>query len=149
MITCISQQPTADISLLSTELNTDLDQFPPVRLIRDQVAFIIDLAQGLLGGAVQLELEDVDVFRSLHHSVRTTTGTANLSIGKLTHQLKDQVENHLVVAFRLVVELVWEVGEKGLKAGEEGVVIAMLQFIDKFTDIKSLVIIFHRSVKGD
>ena len=82
MITCISQQPTADISLLSTELNTDLDQFPPVRLIRDQVAFIIDLAQGLLGGAVQLELEDVDVFRSLHHSVRTATRSEERRVGK-------------------------------------------------------------------
>ena len=120
----LSHQPPADVPFLSAELDADLHQFTPVRLIGDQVAFIIDLAQGLIGGAVQLELEDVDVFRSLHHSVRTATGTANLSIGKLTHQLKDQVENHLVVTFRLVAELVREISEKGLKAGEEGVVIA-------------------------
>jgi hypothetical protein len=39
--------------------------------------------------------------------------------GILPHQFEHQIKNHLVVAFRLRVQLVRKIGEEGLQAGQE------------------------------
>ena len=98
-------------------------------------------------GAVELELEDVDVIGGFDDGVGTAAGALYLGLGELSHEAEDEVEDHLIVAFGLVVQLVGYPGEDGPQAGEEGVDVTRFEFTGKFTDVKRGVGFPYRSVE--
>ena len=139
----LSEQPPTDIPLLGIEPDTDFHDFAPVGLVRNQLAFVVYLLQCFFGRAAQFKLEDVDVFGCLDHGIGTSAGTLHFGPGVLPHEFEDKIKDHLVVAFRLRVQLVREVGKESLQAGKEGVDVATAQFLYEFADIEILVAIRH------
>lgn len=108
------------IPLLLAEVHAHLYQAFPVQRIGNEVAFLIYLLQGILGCAVQLELEHInDVFR-LHHGIGTTAGTAHFHLHELPHQGKHHIEDGLVVALGIVAQLVGHTCEEHFQAFHEG-----------------------------
>ena len=57
------------------------------------VAFLIDLADGFFGTAIQLELHDINVAVGLHHHVYATVGCTVFCLGVETQQLEDNEEH--------------------------------------------------------
>ena len=113
--------PLPDISFLRVEINADFDEFPVIGGVRDEVAPVVNLGEGLVGGAVKFELEDVDVVVGFHHGIGSSLGTSYFCLGELSHEFEDEIENGLVVAFRAVVQLVGNPSKESSKAGEEGI----------------------------
>ena len=130
------------------EVDTDFDEFPAVNGVGNEVTPVVDLGEGLVGGAVELELEDVDVVGGFHDGVGSSLGAPDLGLGELPHELEDEVEDRLVVAFRAVVQLVGNPGKEGPQAGEEGIDIARFQLDSIFADVKTRVGFGHGGVEG-
>ncbi len=101
-----ADDPAPDVSRGFVELDADLHQVTTVRLVGHGVALGVDLSEGVLGGAGQLELEDEEARGGPDDSVCASLGGAHLGLDELAHEGENQVEDHLVVALRLVVELV-------------------------------------------
>ena len=59
-----------------------------------------------------------------NHGIGAALGGPHLGPGKLPHEAEDEVEDDLVVAFGLIVELVGDGGEEGAEASEERVNVA-------------------------
>ena len=62
-------QPAVDVARLAAEVDAHAED--PAR-VRDEgagIVFVLNLPQGLFGGAVQLELHDVDEAVGLQHQV--------------------------------------------------------------------------------
>ena len=88
------------------EVDTDFDEFPAVNGVGNEVTPVVDLGEGLVGGAVEFELEDVDVVGSFHDGIGPSLGASDFGLGELSHEFEDEVEDRLVVAFRAVVQLI-------------------------------------------
>ena len=68
----------------------------------------------------------------------------------MSHELEDEVEDGLVVAFRAVVQLVGNPGEEGPQAGKEGIDITRFQLVDELADIETRLGFGHGGVEwGD
>ena len=96
---------------------------------------------------MQLEFEDIDIFRCFHYGICTTAGAAYFGIGELSHKFENNIENYLVVTLCLLVQFVVEIGKEGLQAGKKGIVVSTLQFIDELADVKPLIVILHSSIE--
>ena len=130
------------------EVDTDFDEFPAVNGVGNEVAPVVDLGEGLVGGAVEFELEDVDVVGSFHDGIGPSLGAPDFGLGELSHEFEDEVEDRLVVAFRAVVQLVGDAGEEGSQAGEEGIDITRFQLVNKFADVETRLRFGHGGVEG-
>lgn len=80
------------VSLLRVEVNTDFHEFPPIDGVRNKISPIVNLRKGLLGTAVQLKLEDINVVSSFHDGIGSSFGTSHFSLGELSHELEDEVK---------------------------------------------------------
>ena len=89
-----------------TEIYTYLIKGSAIRGKGGSVAFLIDLADGFFGTAIQLELHDVDVAVGLHHHVYATVGCTVFCLSIETQQLEDDEEHVLVVPFQVARQLV-------------------------------------------
>ena len=140
--------PLSDISFFRVEVDADFDEFPVVGGVGDEVAPVVNLGESLVGGAVEFELEDVDVVGGFHDGIGPSLGTSYFYLGELSHELEDEVEDGLVVAFRAVVQLVGNPGEEGPQAGKEGIDITRFQLVDELADIETRVGFGHGGVEG-
>ena len=87
----------------------------------NKISLIVNLRKGLLGTAVQLKLEDINVVGSFHDGIGSSFGTSHFSLGELSHELEDEVKNGLIMTFRAVVQLVRDSGKESSQAGKEGI----------------------------
>ena len=102
------------------EVDTDLIEGSSVGGKGGSVAFLIDLADGFFGSAVQLELHDVDVVVGLHYHVYATVGRAVFCLSVEAQQLEDDEEHVLVVPFQVARQFVGRVGRTKLLISKEG-----------------------------
>ena len=145
----LAYHPLAYVPLLGVEADAYLYQSAAVHGVGDEVAFLVNLLQGGLGGVVQLELEDVDDVLRLHHGVRPSVRTAHFGVSELAHELEDDEEDNLVVPLVvLALQFVGVAGEEGAQAGEEGVDVAALQLLGEETDVELRFVLRHGGVEG-
>ena len=64
------KQPSSNIPFLRAELHSYFHDFTSVCLIRNQIAFFINLLQSLLGSPIQFEFEYIYIFRRFYYCVR-------------------------------------------------------------------------------
>ena len=121
------------------EVDTDLIEGSSVGGKGGSIAFLIDLADGFFGSAVQLELHDVDVAVGLHYHVYATVGRAVFCLSVEAQQLEDDEEHVLVVPFQVACQLVGCVGKEALEAAHEGVGVAAFHFMDKVDNLESRI----------
>ena len=51
------------------------------------------------------------------------------------------------MSFGLFIQFIREICEESLQAGKKSIIITTLQFVDKFTDIKPLIVIYHSGIE--
>lgn len=61
--------PFPDISFFGIEINSDFHKLSAVCRVRDQIAPVVDLLQGLFRTAIQFEFKYINVFGSFNHGI--------------------------------------------------------------------------------
>ena len=69
----LNRLPLDDVLLLARETHSDTEKSPLVGGVWLGVAFVLDLFQRFGGGAVKLELEDIDVIVGLNDDVGSSS----------------------------------------------------------------------------
>lgn len=129
-------QPFSQIPFLRIKGDANLYQLSAIHGVGKQITFIVNLPQSLFRGAVQLELKNIEVVCCLYYSIGTAGSGTHFCLRKLSHKLEYEVEHDLVVALRLLVQFVWEIGEEAGEAGEESLCLTRFQLMDELADIK-------------
>lgn len=90
-------EPAFDAAECVAEVDADFVE--PARVGGEGVgvASVVDLAEGLLGGAVELEFHDVDEAVGLQDEVDAAAGGVVLGVDVESEELEDDEENVLVV----------------------------------------------------
>lgn len=96
------------------EIHTDSHQVLSIQRKKNQIPFFVNLAQSLLGTAVQLEFKHINGIFGRYHRIRTAAGTTNFRFDKLFQQGKDYIEDSLIVTLGIVAQLVRNIGKKRL-----------------------------------
>ena len=93
--------PFPDISFFGIEINSDFHKLSAVCRVRDQIAPVVNLLQGLLRTAIQFEFKYIDVFGSFNHGISPSGGTTYFSIYKLSQEFENEIEYDLIMSFCL------------------------------------------------
>ena len=100
-INCLRQK-SVDSSFLRREIDTDGNYFAVVGGVGFCIALVIDLLEGSFGRAVELELDDIYVARTLHHTVNAPLACLLLGYGAVeTEHLDDEIERVLEISLAL------------------------------------------------
>lgn len=83
--------------------------------------WIIHLADGFFGCSIQFKLEAIQVVGRFHYCIGSSFGAPHFGFAELPHEFEHEVEDYLVVAFRLVVKLVRNVGKEGAQTIHKGI----------------------------
>ena len=97
-------------------------QFAVVGGIGLGIALVLNLLEGSLGRAVELELDDIDVARTLHHAVYAPFARLFFCYGAIeTEHLDDEIERVLEISLALyrVLLALEAVGDGGEKRGHQ------------------------------
>ena len=81
-------------------------------LIRDEVALVVYLPEGLVGRAVNLELEDIYPVLRPADGVRPAYRRLDLGLDVVPEQREDQVDYGLEMLLGLVLEIVRDAGQE-------------------------------------
>ena len=110
------RQKSVDSSFLRREVDTEGNHFALVGSVGLGIALVIDLLEGSFGRAVELELDDIYVARTLHHTVNAPLACLLLGYGAIeTEHLDDEIERVLEIslALHLVLLALETVGSGG------------------------------------
>ena len=98
---------------LGGEVNADTEQFAGIGCVGASIALLFDLPQGLLGRAIQLEFEDIDVVGHLHDAIHPSLALLFLDEdGVEADHAEHEIDGILEVAltFRRITLLLHPVG---------------------------------------
>ena len=83
--------PVLKNPLLTVKRDPDSDEPPAVRRIRCGVAFLLNLGESLVGGAVAFKLENVHIRIRLYDAVCPSLGAVHLRMDILTEERKYKI----------------------------------------------------------
>ena len=113
------RQKSVDSSFIRREIDAEGNHFAAVGGVGFCIALVLDLLEGSFGRAVELELDDIYVARTLHHTVNAPLACLLLGYGAIeTEHLDDEIERVLEITLALhcillALEAIGDGGEQG------------------------------------
>ena len=96
------RQKSVDSSFIRREIDAEGNHFAAVGGVGFCIALVLDLLEGSFGRAVELELYDIDVARTLHHAVYAPLACLLLCHGAVEcKHLDDEIEGVLEISLTL------------------------------------------------
>ena len=96
------RQKSVDSSFIRREIDAEGNHFAAVGGVGFCIALVLDLLEGSFGRAVELELDDIYIIRTLHHAVYAPLACFLLCYGAVeTEHLDDEIEGVLEISLTL------------------------------------------------
>ena len=111
----LSHNPFLDGAGPGGDVDADFDEgLAVLQFVREHIAFLVDLFQRVLGGTVNLELEDIYAVVGVADGVGSSDGGFDLGTDIESQQRENQVYDCLVVLLGLVLQIVRDSSEISL-----------------------------------
>lgn len=96
------RQKSVDSSFIRREIDAEGNHFAAVGGVGLGITLVLYLLEGILGRAVELELDDIDVSWTLHHAVNAPFACFLLCYGAVeSEHLDDEIERVLEISLAL------------------------------------------------
>lgn len=99
-------------SCLRGEVDTYLEELPPVHGERPGIGIVLYLPEGFVSSLVQFAFDDVDIVGDLDNGIHTLVGSRASHLDVETHDLEDEIEDVLEIQLCVADNFVVGIGKE-------------------------------------